>query len=158
MHEHPEWAGKTVVEILTDADLTYARSMAVLARYELQQCENQTFDTLSGGQQARLQVLLLELGGANLLLLDEPTDNLDLDSAEALERDGWPPSPGGLTRAFPDRVEATESPGPVHPPARPVHSESRAARTAKERIPRIDRAFRLPSGIATTSHLQAQDR
>ena len=86
MHEHSEWTGKTVVEILAAADLTYARSMAVLARYELQRCENQTFDTLSGGQQARLQVLLLELGGANLLLLDEPTDNLDLDSAEALER------------------------------------------------------------------------
>ena len=86
LHEHPEWIGKTIVEILADADLTYARSMATLARYELQQCENQTFETLSGGQQARLQVLLLELDGANLLLLDEPTDNLDLDSAEALER------------------------------------------------------------------------
>jgi ATPase subunit of ABC transporter with duplicated ATPase domains len=86
MHEHPEWTGKTAIEILADADLTYACGMATLARYELQQCENQTFETLSGGQQARLQVLLLELGGANLLLLDEPTDNLDLDSAEALER------------------------------------------------------------------------
>jgi ATPase subunit of ABC transporter with duplicated ATPase domains len=30
-------------------------------------------------------VLLLELSGATLLLLDEPTDNLDLASAEALE-------------------------------------------------------------------------
>ena len=43
------------------------------------------FATLSGGQQARLQILLLELRGATLLLLDEPTDNLDLVSAEALE-------------------------------------------------------------------------
>jgi ATPase subunit of ABC transporter with duplicated ATPase domains len=40
---------------------------------------------LSGGQQARLQILLLELGGATLLLLDEPTDNLDLPSADALQ-------------------------------------------------------------------------
>ncbi|MBA3654537.1 MAG: ABC transporter ATP-binding protein, partial [Actinobacteria bacterium] len=48
-------------------------------------CEDQPFATLSGGQQARLQVLLLELGGATLLLLDEPTDNLDLASAEALQ-------------------------------------------------------------------------
>jgi ATPase subunit of ABC transporter with duplicated ATPase domains len=31
-------------------------------------------------------VLLLELSGATLLLLDEPTDNLDLASAEALEQ------------------------------------------------------------------------
>ena len=44
-----------------------------------------------GGQQARFQILLLELSGATLLLLDEPTDNLDVESAEALE-DG----PGGV--------------------------------------------------------------
>jgi ATPase subunit of ABC transporter with duplicated ATPase domains len=31
-------------------------------------------------------VLVLELEGHNLLLLDEPTDNLDIDSSEALER------------------------------------------------------------------------
>jgi ABC-type transport system involved in cytochrome bd biosynthesis fused ATPase/permease subunit len=36
-------------------------------------------------RQARLQILLLELTGATLLLLDEPTDNLDLASAEALQ-------------------------------------------------------------------------
>lgn len=30
-------------------------------------------------------MLLLELSGATMLLLDEPTDNLDVDSAEALE-------------------------------------------------------------------------
>ena len=34
---------------------------------------------------ARLEVLVLELEGHNLLLLDEPTDNLDIDSSEALE-------------------------------------------------------------------------
>ena len=45
----------------------------------------QRFESLSGGQQARFQILLLELSGATLLLLDEPTDNLDVQSAEALE-------------------------------------------------------------------------
>ena len=45
----------------------------------------QQFETLSGGQQARFQILLLELSGATMLLLDEPTDNLDVQSAEALE-------------------------------------------------------------------------
>ena len=40
---------------------------------------------MSGGQKARLEVLCLELEGHNLLLLDEPTDNLDIDSSEALE-------------------------------------------------------------------------
>ncbi|HXT45576.1 MAG TPA: hypothetical protein VN748_15910 [Pseudonocardiaceae bacterium] len=41
-----------------------------LDRYELASCAQQSFDTLSGGQQARFQILLLELSGANLLLLD----------------------------------------------------------------------------------------
>jgi ATPase subunit of ABC transporter with duplicated ATPase domains len=59
-------------------------AMAALARYELAPAHDQPFETLSGGQQARLQILLLELSGATLLLLDEPTDNLDLASAEAL--------------------------------------------------------------------------
>jgi ATPase subunit of ABC transporter with duplicated ATPase domains len=58
----------------------------VLDRYELASSGEQLFSTLSGGQQARFLVLLLELGGATLLLLDEPTDNLDLASAEALEK------------------------------------------------------------------------
>jgi ATPase subunit of ABC transporter with duplicated ATPase domains len=57
----------------------------VLDRYELAYASEQDYDTLSGGQQARFQILLLELSGATLLLLDEPTDNLDLVSAEALE-------------------------------------------------------------------------
>src|SRR5262249_20654536 len=56
-----------------------------LARYELHSSARQRFGTLSGGQQARLQILLLELAGSTLLLLDEPTDNLDLASAEALQ-------------------------------------------------------------------------
>ena len=43
-------------------------------------------EAFPGGQQARLQILLLEVKGTTLLLLDEPTDNLDVDSAEALEQ------------------------------------------------------------------------
>jgi ATPase subunit of ABC transporter with duplicated ATPase domains len=59
--------------------------MRSLARYGLHGTADQPFSTLSGGQQARLQILALELEGVNLLLLDEPTDNLDLISAEALQ-------------------------------------------------------------------------
>ena len=59
--------------------------MSALRRYGLEQQGDQSFGTLSGGQQARFQILLLELSGATLLLLDEPTDNLDVLSAEALE-------------------------------------------------------------------------
>jgi ATPase subunit of ABC transporter with duplicated ATPase domains len=84
-HEHPEWKGRELVEILHDLDVLLGPAMGMLRRYELQVCARQTFETLSGGQQARFQILLLELSGATLLLLDEPTDNLDLVSAEALE-------------------------------------------------------------------------
>ena len=59
--------------------------MSALRRYELDQRWDVRFENLSGGQQARLQILLLELRGSTLLALDEPTDNLDVASAEALE-------------------------------------------------------------------------
>ncbi len=84
-HDHPEWVGRTPVEILHDHDVVLGPAMGMLRRYEIQDNAHQPFETLSGGQQARFQILLLERSGATLLLLDEPTDNLDLVSAEALE-------------------------------------------------------------------------
>lgn len=89
-HTHPELAGRTLLEILHRGDghrpgLGREPASKALDRYELVAAAEQAYDTLSGGQQARFQILLLELGGATLLLLDEPTDNLDLHSAEALE-------------------------------------------------------------------------
>ncbi len=42
--------------------------------------------TLSGGELSRLGLCLLTLRGANLLLLDEPTTHLDVDSQEVLQR------------------------------------------------------------------------
>jgi ATPase subunit of ABC transporter with duplicated ATPase domains len=86
-HARPDLDGRAPVEILmTEHALLINEAMAALARYELQATARQPFGTLSGGQQARLQILLLELAGATLLLLDEPTDNLDLPSAEALQQ------------------------------------------------------------------------
>jgi len=89
-HDRPELTGRTLVEILWQGDarrpsLPRDTAMSALNRYELSAQGDQRFDTLSGGQQARFLILLLELSGATLLLLDEPTDNLDLASAEALE-------------------------------------------------------------------------
>ena len=60
-------------------------AMGALARYGLADAARRSYDLLSGGQKARLEVLALELEGHNLLLLDEPTDNLDIESSEALE-------------------------------------------------------------------------
>jgi len=85
-HEHPELRGKTLVESLHQHGRDKAGAMRALDRYELVSHGDQDFATLSGGQQARFLILLLEIGGATLLLLDEPTDNLDVHSAEALER------------------------------------------------------------------------
>ena len=85
MHEQPALAHATLLELLLDRGLARGAAMATLRRYELHGCWEQPFDTLSGGQQARFQVLLLERSGSTLLLLDEPTDNLDLASADALE-------------------------------------------------------------------------
>ncbi|GAA3085115.1 ATP-binding cassette domain-containing protein [Pseudonocardia yunnanensis] len=90
-HDRPELTGRTPQDILVGGDAdrpgrTRGDAMKALARYELAAQAEQRFETLSGGQQARLLILLLELSGATLLLLDEPTDNLDLASAEALEQ------------------------------------------------------------------------
>jgi ATPase subunit of ABC transporter with duplicated ATPase domains len=89
-HDRPDLVDRSLVDILWRGDEHRAgmdrhSAMRVLNRYELAGQGDQLFGTLSGGQQARFLVLLLELGGATLLLLDEPTDNLDLASAEALE-------------------------------------------------------------------------
>ncbi|MGE9808112.1 MULTISPECIES: ABC-F family ATP-binding cassette domain-containing protein [unclassified Janibacter] len=89
-HEHPELLGRTLLDILHRGDdhrsgLGREAAARVLDRYELAHAGEQVFESLSGGQQARFQILLLELSGATLLLLDEPTDNLDVQSAEALE-------------------------------------------------------------------------
>ena len=84
-HDHPELRGVPLVDILAKRNLARGSAISRLRRYELNGQADQPWETLSGGQQARLQILLLELDGANLLLLDEPTDNLDVASAEALE-------------------------------------------------------------------------
>ena len=89
-HVRPDLSGRTLLDILHRGDerrtgLPREQAARVLDRYELAEASEQDFDTLSGGQQARFQILLLELSGATMLLLDEPTDNLDLASAEALE-------------------------------------------------------------------------
>ena len=79
-------------QIVIDAVLERVRgggvqaAMGALARYGLAEAARRSYDLLSGGQKARLEVLVLELEGHNLLLLDEPTDNLDIESSEALEK------------------------------------------------------------------------
>src|SRR6185436_5755952 len=89
-HSRPDLLGKTLLEILRRggehrSGLGREAAAGALDGYGLAGQSEQKYESLSGGQQARFQILLLQLSGATLLLLDEPTDNLDLHSAEALE-------------------------------------------------------------------------
>jgi ATPase subunit of ABC transporter with duplicated ATPase domains len=135
-HARPDLAGRTAREILmTSHAMLPNEAMSALARYELQASAQQPFETMSGGQQARLQILLLELAGSTLLLLDEPTDNLDLASAEALQEglesysgtvlaashDRW------FARSF-DRFVVFGADGDVYEAPEPVWDEARVDR------------------------------
>ncbi|MGO4256096.1 ABC-F family ATP-binding cassette domain-containing protein [Marmoricola sp. RAF53] len=144
-HEHPELVGRTLLEILHRGEtgpsgigrdgMGREQAARALDRYELAHASEQRFESLSGGQQARFQILLLELSGATLLLLDEPTDNLDVESAEALEEglerfegtvlavthDRW------FARGF-DRYLVFGSDGSVYESDVPVWDEGRVQR------------------------------
>jgi ATPase subunit of ABC transporter with duplicated ATPase domains len=139
-HAHPEWTGRTLVDVLWHGEqgrsgVDRGTAMAALSRYGLAAAGDQRFETLSGGQQARFQVLLLELSGATLLLLDEPTDNLDLTSAQALQdalaefngtvlavtHDRW------FARSF-DRFLVFRADGAVSETDGPVWSEGKVVR------------------------------
>jgi ATPase subunit of ABC transporter with duplicated ATPase domains len=85
MQTRPEWAGRSVLEIMSAHVDSVQAAMGALARYGLTDAARRPYDVLSGGEKGRLEVLTLELEGHNLLLLDEPTDNLDIDSSESLE-------------------------------------------------------------------------
>jgi ATPase subunit of ABC transporter with duplicated ATPase domains len=82
-------AGRVVIDVVLDRVRSgggVQAAMGALARYGLAEAARRSYDVLSGGEKARLEVLVLELEGHNLLLLDEPTDNLDIESSDALER------------------------------------------------------------------------
>jgi ATPase subunit of ABC transporter with duplicated ATPase domains len=135
-HAHPELFGRALLDILwEDHAQDKGKAMARLRRYELTEAADRPFDRLSGGQQARFQILLLELAGSTALLLDEPTDNLDLESAEALQ-DGLESFDGTVlavthdrwfARSF-DRYLVFGSDGVVRETSEPVWDERRVER------------------------------
>ena len=85
-NDPPDLVGRSPMDALRPGGGSEENIMKQLGRYGLAGAARLRYEQLSGGQQARLQVLSLERGGANLLLLDEPTDNLDLVSAESLQK------------------------------------------------------------------------
>jgi ATPase subunit of ABC transporter with duplicated ATPase domains len=60
-------------------------TLSALGRYGLADHPKHKLRELSGGQKARVQLLILETHDPNVLLLDEPTDNLDLESILIIE-------------------------------------------------------------------------
>ncbi|WP_404285324.1 ABC-F family ATP-binding cassette domain-containing protein [Glutamicibacter arilaitensis] len=139
-HTRPDLFGRTLLEILHRGDehrsgLAREAAAGALDGYGLAAQSEQKFESLSGGQQARFQILLLQLSGATLLLLDEPTDNLDLHSGEALEHaidsfegtvlavthDRW------FAKSF-DRFLVFGSDGKVYESDTPVWDEKRVQR------------------------------
>lgn len=111
--------GKTVVPAVLSQDVRELDDVADLRVIEVIQREKQTFTVgskeltagqlveqlgftnekqwtrvseLSGGERRRLQLLRLLVGEPNVLMLDEPTNDLDTDTLAAVEDvlDGWP--------------------------------------------------------------------
>jgi ATPase subunit of ABC transporter with duplicated ATPase domains len=85
LNARSDFSGHNVLDVVVGRVPGVERAMGALARYGLADTARRRYEVLSGGQKARLEILCLELDGHNLLLLDEPTDNLDIDSSEALE-------------------------------------------------------------------------
>ena len=85
LHERPDIGDQPILEVILRKGLDRTQAMSALRRYELDRASGNPFALLSGGQQARFQILLMEIDSPTMLLLDEPTDNLDVASADALE-------------------------------------------------------------------------
>ncbi|HZJ40560.1 MAG TPA: ABC-F family ATP-binding cassette domain-containing protein [Demequina sp.] len=97
--ELDEWAGKRVATVLKQytsiklADGTELTPGQLLERVGFQPSQLKTqVSALSGGQRRRLQILVVLLSQPNVLVLDEPTNDLDTDMLAALEDllDSWP--------------------------------------------------------------------
>ena len=149
-----DFAGRVVLDVVMERTGALQAAMGALARYGLAEAAQRQHDLLSGGQKARLEILCLELEGHNLLLLDEPTDNLDIDSCEALESalDGFEGTLVAVShdRAFlrrMDRYLMVLLDGSVL--ALPDYESAEAAMLDPDRASRVRLAKRLSGGAAS---------
>ena len=79
----------TIVEWLTqyspEKDVTYVRGFLGRMLFAGEDCVKKV-KVLSGGEKVRCMLSKLMISGANVLMLDEPTDHLDMESIDALNR------------------------------------------------------------------------
>ncbi|TCU34501.1 ABC-F family ATP-binding cassette domain-containing protein [Rhizobium azibense] len=74
--------------IIRRFDVGDVRARALLAGAGMSiEMQGRPIGQLSGGQKARLGMLVLRLSNPNFYLLDEPTNHLDIDGQEALENE-----------------------------------------------------------------------
>ena len=85
LHDRADVGDQPIRDVVLKKGLDRTGTMSALRRYELDHVAGNPYQVLSGGQQARFQIMLMEIDSPTLLLLDEPTDNLDVASADALE-------------------------------------------------------------------------
>ena len=79
----------TIVEWLTqyspEKDVTYVRGFLGRMLFAGEDGVKKV-KVLSGGEKVRCMLSKLMISGANVLMLDEPTDHLDMESIDALNR------------------------------------------------------------------------
>ncbi len=113
--EHEQLDPETIVlEHIDDAVLkTDPERRALLGAFGLAgEIAYQLPGTLSGGERARLALAMLAAGHANLLVLDEPTNNLDPNSVEAV---------GGMLREWKGTLSlSATTAGSFRPSTRPT--------------------------------------
>lgn len=79
-------AGTPLQAVTHRFDIGDQRARGVLAAAGIEiGLQDTAIEALSGGQRARLAMLILRLTHPNFYLLDEPTNHLDIDGQEALE-------------------------------------------------------------------------
>jgi ATPase subunit of ABC transporter with duplicated ATPase domains len=86
-HEQLDFSRSALEHLENATVVTEVQRRSLLGAFGIRgAAAHQLPDTLSGGERAKLAIAILAASSANLLVLDEPTNNLDPASVEAVGR------------------------------------------------------------------------